>query len=121
MAATLADFLNTAPVSNGVHQISPARAFQHAEEEYDDNRPADQRTPDFYTHEGANLVAFFRSHGYPEGAPMLEIGCGSGAMTASLATQPAIGHLLATDPSPAFCRITRQKLATLPNAASRID
>jgi SAM-dependent methyltransferase len=121
MAVTLSDFLSSVPLSDGIHQISPPRPFQHAEEEYDSHRPADQWTPEFISQEGANLVAFFQAHGYSPGTPILEIGCGSGFMTASLATQPAVGHLLATDPSPAFCRIARRKIADFPNAAARVD
>jgi SAM-dependent methyltransferase len=38
-----------------------------------------------------------------------------------LALQPAVGHLLVTDPSPAFCRITQKKLNGQDSLATRVD
>ena len=121
MLAPLSEFLRATPSDGGIYQISSARPFQHKEEEYDQHRPAEQHQLDFIRQEGANLLAFFHAHGHPQGAPILEIGCGSGFMTTSLASQSAVGHLLATDPSPAFCRIIQRKLAQFPVAAARVD
>ena len=89
--------------------------------EYDQHRPVEQHHPDFIRQEGANLLAFFHAWGHPKGATILEISCGSGFMTASLASQPSVGHLLATDASSAFCQIVQRKLATYPPEAARVD
>jgi ubiquinone/menaquinone biosynthesis C-methylase UbiE len=111
MLDPLSAFLQSSPLVDGVYQLSAPRPFQHDESLYDAHRTADQNTTDFYRTQGATLLTFFRANGLLPDAPILEIGCGSGAMSVALATQPGAPPLLFTDPSPAFCRITREKIA----------
>jgi len=121
MTESLADFLSRTPQDDGVYQLSAPRPFQHDEAQYELNRPAARKTTEFHREQGANLFALFRRHGLPPNAPILEIGCGSGAMSTSLATQPGAGHLLFTDPSPAFCRITQGNLEQHGSFDARVD
>ena len=119
--ATLLEFLSQTPVLDGVYRLSPPRAFAHDEEQYDQHRPPEKCTAEFIREEGATLFAFFERHGLARGAPIVEIGCGSGAMSVSMASHPDAGHLLITDPSLAFCRITQRKLAQVDIQAARVD
>ena len=91
---------------DGAACISDARAFAHDESQYDAqyaNDPANFRV-------GRGLVRVLREHGVDCSGPALEIGCGTGLLTLGLASELPHPLFLATDPSPAFLRITRRKL-----------
>jgi ubiquinone/menaquinone biosynthesis C-methylase UbiE len=110
MNPSLSAFLQTKPVVNGTFEISPARSFQHDETDYDRQYAGDRYSIDDLKTEARHLIELCARHGLPAGAPILEIGCGTGRISVGLASQPGIGQLLITDPSPAFCRIVQRKL-----------
>jgi len=110
-AVQLRAYLDSVPAVDGIHQISPARAFQHDEELYDSQYDFQNLSPSELKRQVQNLMELCRRHGFVDGSPVLEIGCGSGKISTGLAMQPAVGALLVTDPSPAFCRLTKRKLA----------
>lgn len=118
---SLARFLSNVPLVDGVYQLSPPRAFQHAEEQYDERRPPENCTLEFLRRQGGHMLSFFRDQGYQPGQPVLEIGCGPGWVSAALATQREFGHLLCTDPSPAFTRIARGRISQDLAQVSRVD
>ncbi len=121
MPDALSQFLATLPTAGGVYQISTPRDFQHPEELYDQLRPDSICTPEFLHQEGANVLAFLLAQGGRPDLPLLEVGCGSGWLSASLASRPEFAHLLCTDPSPAFVRATRGRLSPDIVRAARVD
>jgi ubiquinone/menaquinone biosynthesis C-methylase UbiE len=86
--------------------ISPAQSFAHNETDYDRQYGVE---PLNYA-PGQGLVEAYRQFGGDFSAPALEIGCGTGLMSLGLVAQHSFPHTLLTDPSPAFLRITRNKL-----------
>jgi ubiquinone/menaquinone biosynthesis C-methylase UbiE len=121
MPATLSAFLSTATLIDDIYQLSPPRAFQHEEELYDRNRPQDSRTPEFLQRQGEYILSFVQDQGFRPGQAILEIGCGTGWVSTAIASRPEVGHLLCTDPSPAFARMTRQRLKSEIVVAPRVD
>ena len=119
--SALQAYLQTKAVVNGCFEISAARAYMHDEGDYDRQYGLDQYPIDVLTREVSHLMDICYKHGLPKGAPVLEIGCGTGRISVGLAQQPGMGHLLITDPSPAFCGIVQRKLAGLPVQASKVD
>ena len=120
-ASALQEFLLTKPVVNGAFEISAARAYMHDEADYDRQYGGNRFSAEQLTREGGYFMDICRRHGFPAGAPILEIGCGTGRISMGLALQPDMGHLLLTDPSPAFCGIARKKLEELPVLAAQVD
>jgi ubiquinone/menaquinone biosynthesis C-methylase UbiE len=117
----LQEYLSSKPVVDGVFEISAARAYHHAEGDYDRQYGLEKFSTEELAAEAGYLMDICRRHGLPEGAPILEIGCGTGRISIGLALQPGMGHLLISDPSPAFCRIVQRKLAGLPVQAAQVD
>ena len=117
----LHDFLRSKNVVQGAFEISAARAYMHDETDYDRQYGLEKFPIDELTREAGHLMDICRKHGLPQGAPVLEIGCGTGRISVGLALQPEMGHLLITDPSPAFCGIVQRKLVDLDVKASRVD
>lgn len=114
-------FLALKPLVNGSFEISAARAYMHDEGDYDRQYGLEQYPIDVVTREAGYLMDICYKHGLPKGAPVLEIGCGTGRISIGLALQPGMGHLLITDPSPAFCGIVQRKLTGQPVQASKVD
>ena len=56
---------------------------------------------------------------FPDGAEVLEIGCGTGAVARVLAAWPKVGHVLGVDPSPYLIDRARA-LSRLPNLAFEV-
>lgn len=50
----------------------------------------------------AMLQAYLTDAALPQGARVLEVGCGTGAVTRVLATWPGVGETIGVDPSPVF-------------------
>ncbi|MGK9264990.1 class I SAM-dependent methyltransferase [Sinorhizobium meliloti] len=57
---------------------------------------------------------FFASVDFPEAARVLEIGCGSGAISRELAHCPNVGEIVGLDPSPVFLAKARELAAGIP-------
>jgi ubiquinone/menaquinone biosynthesis C-methylase UbiE len=51
----------------------------------------------------------------PDGARVLEAGCGTGAVSRDVARQPKIGEVIGLDPSPVFVAKARELAAGIPN------
>jgi ubiquinone/menaquinone biosynthesis C-methylase UbiE len=117
----LSDFLAQLPAKEGIYEISEERAYQHDESDYDRQYGLEEFNAEVLFEEARNVAACLKDHGMPEGARILEVGCGTGRVSVGLAMQPGLSHLLLTDPSPAFCRITRRKLAAVTAVVPRID
>ena len=95
------------PKWRGWLQLSPARAFMHAEEEYD----AQYGTVEPDSAEGEGLCALLQTHGIDTSGPALEIGCGTGFLTYGVARHYPGPDFLITDPSPTFVRLTQEQFA----------
>lgn len=98
------EWIDQLPKWRGWLQISSARAYMHAEDEYDDfhgNVKPDEG-------EGQGMCALLAKHAIDTSGPGLEIGCGTGFLTYGAARHYPGPDLLITDPSPAFLRITQQ-------------
>ena len=52
----------------------------------------------------AMLHTYLTDAALPQGARVLEVGCGTGAITRVLATWPPVGETFGVDPSPCLCR-----------------
>ncbi len=114
--SSLSNFLQNYRQENGVFVISEPRFFQHPEGAYDPQYGIDQIDLESYRHEGRVLLDLCKEFGYDSRMPALEIGCGTGRLSLSLAMSGQLGEILITDPSPAFCHIAAGKLSsTLPD------
>jgi len=96
-----------------LYYISEARPFQHAEDAYDQQFGIDRIALDGYRAEAASLFGLCDQYGLNDQGPVLEIGCGTGRLSVTLAVSGRLREMLVTDPSPAFCGITARKLAAL--------
>lgn len=117
----LASFLEGLPSEGGIKRISPDRAYAHAEEDYDRQYDFEADEAISAEREAGALVDFLLHHGFPQGGSLLEIGCGTGRVFTRLARRGELGHLLITDPSPAFCRIVQRKLKGVTPLGGRVD
>jgi Methyltransferase domain len=52
--------------------------------------------------------AYLRDIAFPQGARVLEVGCGTGAVTRELATWPEVAEVTGIDPSPTFLETARR-------------
>ncbi len=119
--SALLEFLDSRPSSDGIVAISTARSYLHDEADYDRQYGLESFPVGELVAETGHLMDICRRHGYTPGGRVLEIGCGTGRISLGLSQQSDIGHLLITDPSPAFCRIARKKIGTLAPKAGRVD
>jgi ubiquinone/menaquinone biosynthesis C-methylase UbiE len=65
----------------------------------------------------ALLDAYLAEVDFPPGARVLEIGCGTGAVTRVLARWPGVAEAVGVDPSPVFIAKARELATALENAA----
>jgi SAM-dependent methyltransferase len=110
-------WLESLPQADGFLQISPTRAYMHAEENYDAQYGVDAPKPE----EGRGLCALLSRNGLDCGGPALEIGCGTGHLTTGLALEYPGTSLLVTDPSPAFLEMTRRRISTTISSKASVD
>ena len=114
--ALLDEWLRTRSQADGFVCISEPRNFLHDENQYDAQ----------YANVAANLgagrgvVTVLREAGADFSGPALEIGCGTGVASTGLVAEQAFPLILLTDPSPAFLRIARSKIAQQNLDASRV-
>jgi ubiquinone/menaquinone biosynthesis C-methylase UbiE len=65
----------------------------------------------------AMLRAYLSEIEFPPGARVLEIGCGTGAVTRTLARWPGVAEAIGVDPSPVFIARARALAREIPTAA----
>ena len=56
----------------------------------------------------AMLEDYLRDLPLPDGARVLEVGCGTGAVARTLAARPGVGEVVGLDPSPVFVQRARE-------------
>lgn len=109
-------WIETLPRWHGWLQLSPERAYAHAEEAYDDQYGVVAADPE----QGEGLCALATTHGVDLRGPALEIGCGTGRLTYGLARHYPGPDVLITDPSPTFLRLTQNHLDAGAVGAARV-
>jgi ubiquinone/menaquinone biosynthesis C-methylase UbiE len=97
-------------VYNIVAQLNPAVAEQLAD-------AMELRATD--PQQQAMLSAYLDDLAMPDGAEVLEIGCGTGAISRVLASRPTVRDVIAVDPSPVFLDRAAKLAADLPNISFR--
>ena len=65
------------------------------------------------------LQTYFGWIGFPEGAHVLDVGCGTGATTRVLARRPGVAKVVGIDPSPVFLAKARELAAEHPHVTFR--
>ena len=100
-------------IRDGIYLISEPRRFQHSEEAYDEQYAIDYIQMDAFRREGIAIMGLCNEYGFQNEYPAVEIGCGTGRLSLSLLLSGEIREILLTDPSPAFCSITSQKISRL--------
>jgi ubiquinone/menaquinone biosynthesis C-methylase UbiE len=119
MSVSPAEFdawLATKPTTAGFIQISQERSYAFEETDYDHQ----YNTLDDYPPEGIGLCRVLQRHMVDLGGPALEVGCGTGKLTSGMALECPWPYMIATDPSPAFLRITSKRLASLGRPADKL-
>lgn len=104
------------PKWHGWLQLSPERAYAHAEDQYDNQYGVTAPEPE----EGEGLCALLKTQGVDTSGPGLEIGCGTGRLTYGLARHYPGPDFLITDPSPSFLRLTQNLLGSGSNGPARL-
>jgi ubiquinone/menaquinone biosynthesis C-methylase UbiE len=66
------------------------------------------------------LRTYLRDIEFPDGAKVLEVGCGTGAITRVLATRPRVGEVVGVDPSPYLIDKARALSPRVPNLAFEV-
>jgi ubiquinone/menaquinone biosynthesis C-methylase UbiE len=117
----LSAFLEGVEFKDGLRWISRPRAYGHDEGDYDRQYALDSDPPELRLSEADALLTFLLKNGLNPAKPLLEIGCGTGRVSVGLAMRPELAHLLITDPSPAFCRITKRKMEASEVRAGQVD
>lgn len=102
----LPPWLSSLPAEDGFIHISRPRRFAHDETQYDAQYDSD---PDNRS-VGRGLVALLKDSGADVSAPALEVGCGTGLVSLGLAEASPYPLTIFTDPSPAFLKITQNKV-----------
>ena len=67
----------------------------------------------------AMLAAYLDDAGLPDGARILEIGCGTGAISRALATRPGVAEVVGVDPSPGLIARAERLAADHANVSYR--
>lgn len=109
-------WLQSLPRQGDFVQISPSRPFAHDETLYD----AQYGIVDEQPEEGAGLCTLLREQGVDTSGPALEIGCGTGRLTAGIANAYPGPAFVVTDPSPAFLQLTARRLAARPRGPAAL-
>jgi ubiquinone/menaquinone biosynthesis C-methylase UbiE len=68
----------------------------------------------------AMLVAYLRDAALPRGARVLEVGCGTGAVTRSIAAWPGVSAAVGLDPSPVFVARARELASNLASVTYKV-
>ncbi len=110
---SLNHFLRKCPQRDGIFAISEPRFYQHPEENCDAQFGNDALSLSHHRDEGNALIDLCEQFGADLSMPVLEIGCGTGRLSLSLALPGRLPEILLTDPSPAFCAITERKFSRI--------
>ncbi|MBX3750698.1 MAG: class I SAM-dependent methyltransferase [Opitutaceae bacterium] len=110
------NWIENLPKWHGLVRISPERAYAHAEDQYDAQYGVSAREPE----EGQGLCALLQQNQVDTTGPALEIGCGTGRLTYGLAHHYPGSDFVATDPSPAFLRLTASQFPDGPAGPARL-
>lgn len=105
-ASVMPGWLAGLPRLGGYVCISDARRFAHDESKYDEQYSSDPGNMKV----GQGLIALLRECGADTSGPALEIGCGTGLLSLGLAVESPYPLTILTDPSPAFLRLTEDKV-----------
>ena len=104
--AGLLAWLNSLPKAETFPLISTPRYFAHDESQYDAQYQCDPANLQV----GRGLLTLLKECGADCASPAVEIGCGTGLLSLGLAADNPYPHVLITDPSPSFLKITQKKL-----------
>lgn len=103
--SSFSDWLGSLKIESGYPAASELRSFAHDEDDYDARHLV---TGDPVL--GRGMVELLRAEGIPMTHPILEIGCGTGALSVGLAAYHTSPLLVLTDPSPGFLRMLERRL-----------
>jgi ubiquinone/menaquinone biosynthesis C-methylase UbiE len=117
-AAVFDQWVEALSRQDDVSCISAARRFAHEEAAYDAQYGrADDAVP---LQCGQGAVELMRRYDADFSGPAMEVGCGTGLLSAGLVASGAYPRVMLTDPSPVFLRITRDKLRRAGIEESRV-
>ena len=97
-------WLSELPQADDIYVLSKDRCFGHPEQEHD-KYVVEPIVP--------AIGQLILNHARKAPRNILEIGCGSGLLTASLIHAGGMQTIVASDPSTEFLKLTRQKVAPL--------
>lgn len=103
---SLAAWLKTLPKNGSYYKISEPRFYAHDETQYD----TQYSVTDVDMELGLGLIKLVKEIGIETSGAALEVGCGTGVLSAGLVKSKSFSRLILTDPSPAFLSITEKKL-----------
>lgn len=98
--------------SDGILELSAERPYNIDEESYDARYKRGIDAGQLRL-QGEHFAQFARDYGLNTTGTMLELGCGTGRLTAMMLASGIFGKMLLTDGSKAFVRITKRNMATL--------
>jgi len=107
----VAEWLNSAILNESIYYLTPPRDYYHEEEGYDAQYGISQDDVSY----GNGLSNLLVSRGCDFSAPALEIGCGTGLLTLGMCNKNPFPLFIASDASPAFVRIVKNKLQQTDN------
>jgi glycosyltransferase involved in cell wall biosynthesis/ubiquinone/menaquinone biosynthesis C-methylase UbiE len=105
------DWLNSAIFTDSIYYLTPPRDYHHEEAGYDAQYGI---SPDNVSY-GNGLGNLLISRGCDFSAPALEIGCGTGLLTLGMCQKNLFPLFIASDASPAFMHIVKNKLQQTKN------
>lgn len=109
-------WLHAAPSGDSIYYLTPPREYQHEETGYDEQYGINHAD---FTY-GNGLCNLITSRKCDLSAPALEIGCGTGILTLGICQKNPFPLFVASDASPAFLRIVKNKLEQTANFTERV-
>jgi glycosyltransferase involved in cell wall biosynthesis/ubiquinone/menaquinone biosynthesis C-methylase UbiE len=110
------NWLHNAPSGDSIYYLTSPREYQHEETGYDAQYGIEH---DDFTY-GNGLCNLMISHKCDLSAPALEIGCGTGILTLGICQKNPFPLFIASDASPAFLHIVKNKLEQTGNFTERV-
>lgn len=112
----VSNWLDNSPSGDSIYYLTSPREYQHEETGYDEQYGIER---DDFTY-GNGLCNLMISHRCDLSAPALEIGCGTGILTLGICQKNPFPLFIASDASPAFLRIVKNKLEQTGNFTERV-